>query len=612
MPHNVIFIAFANSQEHPLPTLTREEHGVYKILVNSNKESFTIHRESNATLEKINEYLGVFVERISVFLYSGHAGKDSLLLTGMEANSNGIAYQLSASAKKGYLKLVVLNGCSTAGQVKRLLEAGVPAIAATNAPVDDKSATEFSLRFFENLFEKRMTIRHAFSDALGPAQTATRQDLGHPEKPARHINYVNELADNTPLWELFCKDPEAIDINPIPIRPAQPAITNFEPNERLTRTLFDTLYNDGNQVIKKLKEEEEETGDFNIYTIRKTLLQVLPYPVATNLRKLLCPFDDTEGYDKITSRRLSQIGEVFHIVMEFLGIIMIAQLWEMKLRNIAGQIPDDLVRMLHRYFYLNSRERETFDYLSFIHSLRQYFDTLNDNNGVTYFVEELERLRDFSKEGQQFASACSFLAFIRKQTRTENIAEQEIFDACIEAEINLCYFFEKLGFLHRYTLTSIQQIDILKYRHDKAARFNHQVIKLMDVETMQHHFYVMPVFLDNNGVVLIKQGLQKDEKKKKHFTAESLDFLNLSPFVVDPNAFKRNTESSKLARSYLCFFQQYRKSERAYFYKNVKLLEEDIFKVYEEGDEKDQEKSEAVRLQFDAFRKLILDETYVS
>jgi hypothetical protein len=40
------------------------------------------------------------------------------------------------------LFLVVLNGCPRAGQVERLLQEGIPAVTATQRPVDDQRVQE--------------------------------------------------------------------------------------------------------------------------------------------------------------------------------------------------------------------------------------------------------------------------------------------------------------------------------------------------------------------------------------------------------------------------------------------------------------------------------------
>lgn len=264
---DVLFLAFANSQKNPLPTLSLEEDGVYSMLVERQKQGqFLIHRDSYSNLAKINKYLGHFQDDLTLFLYSGHAGETTLLLGEEKANAKGIALQLKKSARKGKLKMVILNGCSTGGQVTQLLEVGVPVVIATNASVNDRSATEFSLRFFYCLLEKRMTIKDAFEEAIGPAQTATERDL-KAEIISRDIFEENPPKKEIPLWGLFYNDKQVLNTNPIPesTPPDQKAV--FEPNHYYKGHKYDhlkILENLGDKIylINRRKQDKSLIANF--------------------------------------------------------------------------------------------------------------------------------------------------------------------------------------------------------------------------------------------------------------------------------------------------------------------------------------------------------------
>ncbi|HEX2532698.1 MAG TPA: CHAT domain-containing protein, partial [Chitinophagaceae bacterium] len=445
----------------------------------ANKGLFHVHREPAANLERINQALSLYLGELTLFHYSGHAGRDSLFLVDAPVNAAGIAFQLKESARRGVLKLVVLNGCSTAGQVKKLLEAGVPSVIATNAPVGDKSATEFAIRFYHNICLRRMTILEAFTDAKGAAQLATMADLGVSKTTVRGIGYLDELDESAPLWELFSTHPDNIHINPLPSLMI-PRDIRFEPNELLTQTIFDALAQTGNKRVLSMKEEEKSGGEVTLNDKQKAIIKYLPFPISSHLQKLFTSVDGSDGYDKMGLRRLEQMGRAYHIVMEFLTFILIAQLWELKLKGMVKQLPDTLKMKISNYFYLNAPERVTFDYFSFIKALRAYFDELNDGQGTDFFVKELNPLQEHMEEGKEFSDACHYLNFIWTHTRQKLVDEQRALELCSEAEVILAQFFKHLGFLHHYTLTSIQKIQILKYRHNLRAHFSHQIIRLMD------------------------------------------------------------------------------------------------------------------------------------
>ena len=595
----VIFLSYANSREDFLPSLKEEEDKVYSVLVNMGlRGNYYIHKDTYSTIESVNEYLGKFSNDIVLFCYSGHAGSNSLLLDDTQANAKGIAFQLGECAKKGSLKLVVLNGCSTAGQVKKLLEAGVPAVVATNASIGDNSAKEFAIRFFQNISEKRMTTTEAFQNALGPGQTATMKDISGGT--SRDIDFVKALNSDQPLWELFYNEKDAVDLNPLPYNLAETNL-NYVPNEQLNTTLFKTMLDSGSSKIKTIQEREDQGEFVELSEKQSMILNNFPFPIAVHLQKLLCPDDrENQGYDKINFDRLRQTAEVFHTTTEFVGFIMIAQLWELKMSDTSLELPAYLEQEMGNYFYMPASQRASFDYIPFIRMLRKYFDTLNDGKGVKYFMEELAMLKELAGPGQPFEIACNSLTNLRRQTLDQSIPENEIPIRCAEAEEMLCRFFEPLGFLHRYNLTSIQNIDILKFRHQLKAQFVHKIVKLMKAfGSQEYNYYFLPTFLDNMGVVLLKQEVNIKNAQRRQFSAERLEFLNLSPFIIDKNAFEKNADLSSLM-----FFKQYRKSADSYEFRKASRpeSEKDAIEI------KMEEKYESIRQQFEAFRAQILNE----
>ena len=72
---NVLFFAFANSREHPLPSLQAEDDRVYATLSRRALQlHYLLHRDLYASLEKIARDLTLFRDYVSVFHFSGHAG----------------------------------------------------------------------------------------------------------------------------------------------------------------------------------------------------------------------------------------------------------------------------------------------------------------------------------------------------------------------------------------------------------------------------------------------------------------------------------------------------------------------------------------------------------
>lgn len=194
----IIFLVYANNRKHPLPTLQEEEEKTYSVLARrSRKQHFNIHRDSFASVDSIIEYLELHRDEIILFSYSGHAERDKLILDDDEANAQGIAGLLGQCQK---LKLILLNGCSTAGQVKRLQALpNRPVVIATSAPVGDYSAARFGISFFRELAERHGTIESAFQTGLNAAKTTSKLDI----REARGLGLREEVVN---LWGIYASD----------------------------------------------------------------------------------------------------------------------------------------------------------------------------------------------------------------------------------------------------------------------------------------------------------------------------------------------------------------------------------------------------------------------
>lgn len=611
-----IIISFANSTEQPLKSITEEDESIHNILNENNRGNYNIHRESYATIANMNSAFSVHGGNIGIFHYAGHAGQNSLLFNDQEANGMGIAYQLQPSIGSGALKLVVLNGCSTGAQVTKLLELGVPAVIATNASINDTTAKIFGIELFRNLCQKRMTTRNAFSTALASAQTATQASLGLDEALNRTLNIPGDKP-REPFWGLFYKKADAVDISPVPVESA-PTASAYEPNLQLTQTIFAALVLDGNIPAMQLDErKKQEIIEDNVF--QKTIMDVFPHPIAIQLKTLFAAEYGADALKKPGLKRLEQIGRVFHITTEFMGIIMISQLWELKITKQVTALPDEVSELMENYFKLSIDERAVYNYSALIKALRKYIDS---QEKVNYFVTELENLREEDPNNKAFGSACDYLSYIRTATyfsiahpkEPPMIQESEIPQLCLTAEEMLSIFFEKLGFLHRYTLTSIQNIRINKFRHDTSTEFDHQIVKLMNSNSSHEvNFYLLAKHLDNSGVILTKQNLTVFNVERRQYKGDELAFLNLSPLVVDINSFESRSD-----RSNLVFYGQYSAGDDVYVFRNVSKPDDELNRVeininrkFGRTEQQEQGRYEAVCKQLMAFKEFALHEIIV-
>ncbi|MFN7118298.1 MAG: hypothetical protein ACK4TA_15970 [Saprospiraceae bacterium] len=569
---SAIFLAFANTPENRLPTLAQEDDQVYALLSRrAAQQHFTLHRDSSATIGKIAEYLILYRDTLDVFLYSGHAEKDALLLEDDSARAEGIAQLLGQCPN---LKLIILNGCSTAGQVERLLQLpNQPIVIATSAPVNDFAATQFSIRFFQALSEQFATIESAFQAGLGAAQMSSqaatragRQQLTMTDvkEPVWGV-YYNPAAESKLAWTL----PSAF------VLPA-----TAEPNAYLIRTMIE-VFAPYDLLAMQIQQDEARGKKRNLADKREVILQCLPHPVSEQLRRLLVPGQAGYGavfYDKLGVDRLRQITTTYNTIIELTAYVMLSQLWN-ALFSKALQIDAAQRQLLQQFFLLKYDERSTYDFFPLIKAIREIFD----QNGVTYFVEELTDVSQTFNEHSDFYNACMFLETLKRRfAQRFQFEKNEADQLCIVAEEKLTAVMQQLGFLARYTMASVKDIDVLKYRHRATPLFRHKVVELVQrLGGLAEETQELEQFWDNSSVLLQHKG-------------EESSFLNLSPFIIDENAFVEKAQESKLY-----FYHHYEKAADVFCFKHIYKPDDPLLMV------SNQENYQVIKDQFEAFAELL-------
>ncbi len=262
---------------------------------------------------------------------------------------------------------------------------------------------------------------------------------------------------------------------------------------------------------------------------------------------------------------------------------MLAQLWD-ALNDTAAAVRLDATTRddIRRWLVRPAAEGESYDVLPLIRSLRQTFAA----GGIPYFVTEFGELSDRLRAGGDLARGCDFLQSLRVRLAQQQPNEAEAAHLCILAEGHLATVLSAIGFIARYTFASVKGIDVMKYRHLSQVQFRHRIVRLVQrfvglAEEPVYHAESM----DTTSVLLLR-------------SAEGPpDFLNLTPFVLDENAFDDKASVAKLQ-----FFERYDPAPDAYVYRHVyKPLDLPLLI-------RDQKHFKIVRAQFDAFAQLIFDQ----
>ena len=607
---NLIFSTFSNSQTAPLDTLQAEDAGVYQSLSERQAQGhIVIHRDALATMGSIRDYLILYRDKIVVFQYSGHAGRDRLILDDKEAFSEGIALLL---ARCPHLKLVVLNGCSTAGQVDLLLSHGIPMVIATSAPVNDRTATDFSIRFFKSLASDNKTVQQAFEDGFAGAKMADTHIVDASNRGVLKIPTEPEK----PTWGLFCTQNgnELAQTWRLPsTRPEPPKLS--EPNKILMTTLLKSL-EPFNPDIKKLLSDEAMGLPCSLIDKREFLLKSYPHPLSEQLRKLMVPNrggNQQIFYDRINKDRLRQLLTTYNTLTTLMAYTMLSQLWGAFEKNVQTELrlndsdttslkkDDELLKpqaqlteseraLIRDFFKLTAAERPYYNFVAFFARL----NAIMKRESLTGFIEQLNDLADKVQTESKFYEACNFMETLKLRLQN-GVQDEEMPYLCDKAERQLAFVFQPFGFISLYEMVSVKNIEVMKYRHFASAFFKHKWVKLeqrfVDLAEDEMH---SKTFMDNSSVLFLKKNGRNTEGGEA--------FLNLTPFMLDNNAY--DNKENILAKLY--FFERYDRPNDTYLFRHIYNQDDALLAL----DEEQARFYTLIKHQYNAFSQTVLKEEF--
>jgi len=525
-----LFLTAANSEAQPLPTLKQEFEEVNNLLNERKlKKDFIVHSLPFANTENIINDLRKFKDDIVLFTFSGHAEKDRLELEGGAAEAGGIAALLGRCPN---LKLVLLNGCSTGGQVDALLEKGIPMVIATSAPVDDFRATQFSITFFEELAVKRATVKNAFDAAIDAAKV---KGTIVSEIKNRGAGFSASEKEDIPLWGLYYQDDQENLVN-----------WTLPENKTEVSTANEFIQNALEGIYEEFKIPLKEQGETD--NARDVILKRLPYSISEPIRKLLAPRDNSEQlfFDRPSGERFRMLIYAYRSITAFVSFVLLAQLWELK-RNEETVDPGAdtarIVELLKIWIKSDYQKNMSTSPLPLLKELLVFFKQKN----ISFFLKELAEVANelMDADGEMVDS----VSYLEKQI-TDNPKANLSF-LCEDTEQHLAVLLYKFGFLVHYGLTSIKDINVLYYPQDDQPDFEHQIVKLQQALTNledrtesnpEHH---------KTATILLRR---IDDKTR---------YLYLSPFFIDENAY------TKTPKAKLCSFVAYDAQKKQFRFRHV-------------------------------------------
>ncbi len=527
-----LIFSFANNQQDPLPSLETEKAEVLHIVQDRKKIKDDFEFVNPVTRQELADFLkeGTNRDALTSFYYSGHAAGDRLITEGEGSNAEGLANLLSQCRN---LTLVILNGCSTEGQVKKLFDAFAktgnkpPVIIATSASVGDKVATEFGVSIIEQLFTYGMGIQNAFNLAFSRIQTNIEaQNLKADIREVRSLGMDSEEG----TWGLYLQDgaefekSKTITINQI-------CDTNKEvpyiPNSRLFRGFISGLSVINKNIQATFEGNRKIVTDLGLY--KRDIYASFPYPISKRLQRLESSESTNDVkenynifYNKVDRHRLGELVRTAQSILDLSFALVQAELYQIINTNPGSISKENIQKVLN--IYSERKDNST------IKPFNQFLEIIIES-GQALFVSELALLIDLKKI-EIYNSGIFFEKLIQTYTTLSDIEAEGLVEI---TENKLSIFFNYFLFFAKYKITSVENI-FLNHRRKSSPSYEHQIIRQQWSDRMPSiESQKMETFLDNSSIIIQKEN-----------DPNIGNFLNLSPFLIDDLKFQEKATISNL------------------------------------------------------------------
>ena len=306
-------------------------------------------------------------------------------------------------------------------------------------------------------------------------------------------------------------------------------------NEQLIKEVFDEMvkYNPALSRYLIVEEDSDEEVDYRI--LGDLIIKNFPWPVGVELRRLF-----SGSMRQLDRLRLDQIFKTIERTMQFLGFVMISQVWRDRTQGKV-EAPASLAGDFESRFSVLSMGNYAW--------LIRAFGKLYEENKLDWFMPEMNE-----QLGRDFYNALDFWVPERNEIGHYqiNLTQEDIEKRCVEYEEKLGFILRKISFLTKYKLVSVREIRVMKPKN-RDARFHH-VIDLLNSSDSDFAAREIDetVYSESNAVLLMKSIKTIEE------------YLNLSPLVIDTHSEVLDTKEKFSIKKDIFMYTKFRGDQLMY------------------------------------------------
>jgi hypothetical protein len=278
-------------------------------------------------------------------------------------------------------------------------------------------------------------------------------------------------------------------------------------NELLIQKVFQEMLKYKPSMQKMLIADEEEEESLDPRLLGDLVIRTFPWPIGVELRRLFSA--STRQLDRM---RLDQIFKTIERSMQFIGFVMLCQLWkDTKEKKLV----------LPEAFKKEFQDRIMVLTMGNFAWLIRAIGTFMLEKAIPWYMPEMGE--NFDKK---FYAALDFWVPERNEIGHYqiNLTNEEIEKRCVEYEEKLAFILEKMAFIAKYKLVSVREIRVI-HPKNQEAKFNHLIDLLNSSDSgFKAQELEESRFAESSSVLLMKSLKTIDE------------YLNLSPLVIDTNS----------------------------------------------------------------------------
>ena len=533
----IIIAAFANDSGRPLQGLKDESDAVSAALLDKDDAGcLKLRSEQGATIDSLFKLVSRYEQDLVMLHYGGHADGTALDLQAA-SGGNEVAHVEGLAQLLGRLpnlKLVLLNGCATQGQVELLLGAGVAAVIATSAPVEDDIAQKFARAFYEELAkpDASRTIDAAFQNAQEKVKTIKGSAIAF-ETRGMTVGTDAPPAVGADKWGLYsAADKREALAWSLPTRPPQPdgaapvlaATAILTPNlDQLSNqvALLERYSDDFRTAMDQLRANSGD-GTPEQRFVRIAVINAYPSPIGVKMQQAI-----SSGQMGLSP--LAFTAATYDMATRLIAFALVAQLWDL-FEDQPGKVmlSDAQWSAIAAFNALDEAGAARFDYLALAVMLTA---ALVANQVTPYMAEAAELGAAITQPA--WAGLQEFMNALRGELFAGPLDPARAAVLSPQADQHLDTALKDLAFVTGYKLATIKDIQINRVRR-KQVQFMHRAVVLDNAssDTQSEDMHPMASYADNRSVILLKK------------LNDVTSYINLSPFIIDKNALTGNPFSN--------------------------------------------------------------------